>query len=429
MHLRGDYLNFEEFELNSQLITALRIVGHTTPTEVQENAIPVALKGQDILAIAPTGTGKTLAFLLPIFEKLTKEESGDIKALILVPTRELAEQIYQVSVTLAKGTNIHSTVIYGGVNKSPQVKKLKRRSQIVIACPGRLLDHISDRNINLSKVNMLVLDEADTMCDMGFIIDIEKILKHIPQRRQNMFFAATMQKEIRILANGILRDPITVQIGEIAPVKTVSHSIYPVVEILKKRLILDLLDCTATGRVIIFTRTKHKAHWLSNHLTKAKYRVAELQGNMSQNRRQQAIDGFKNGKYDILVATDVASRGIDVSEVSHVINFDMPNSVDAYIHRIGRTGRAENVGEAITFTLPEDEYLLRKIEKTLGNSIEQRRLNDFDYGGFDPLKQSSNFKKSAQGKYKTTTYRKQNRHSRSSYTCQSKKRSYKPESK
>ena len=214
---------------------------------------------------------------MPIFEKLTKEESGDINALILVPTRELAEQIYQVSVTLAKGTNIHSTVIYGGVSKSQQVKKLKRRPQIVIACPGRLLDHISDRNINLSNVNMLVLDEADTMCDMGFIIDIEKILKRIPQRRQNMFFAATMQKEIRNLANGILRDPITVQIGKIAPVKTVSHSIYPITEILKKRLILDLLNCTATGRVIIFTRTKHKAHWLSKHLTKAKYKMYERQ--------------------------------------------------------------------------------------------------------------------------------------------------------
>lgn len=363
--------------------------------------------------------------MLPIFEKLTKEESGDIKALILVPTRELAEQIYQVSVTLAKGTKIYSTVIYGGVNKSPQIKNLKRRSQIVIACPGRLLDHISDRNINLSKVNMLVLDEADTMCDMGFITDIEKILKHIPQRRQNMFFAATMQKEIRTLANSILYDPITVQIGKIAPVKTVSHSIYPVIEILKKRLILDLLNCTATGRVLIFTRTKYKAHWLSKHLTKAKYRVAELQGNMSQNRRQQAIDGFRGGKHDILVATDVASRGIDVSEISHVINFDMPNSVDAYIHRIGRTGRAENVGEAITFTLPEDEYLLRKIEKILGNSIEQKQLNEFDYEGFDPLKQSSNFSKTAQGKYKTTAYRKQNRQSRSTNTWQSKRRPYK----
>ena len=342
-----------------------------------------------------------------------------------MPTRELAEQIYDVSVTLTKETKIHSTVIYGGVNKRSQIKNLKRRPQIVIACPGRLLDHMSDRKINLSKVNMVVLDEADTMCDMGFITDIEKILKHIPQRRQNMFFAATMQKEIRSLANGILCDPITVQIGKIAPVKTVSHSIYPVIEIHKKRLILDLLNCTATGRVIIFTRTKHKAHWLSKHLTKAKYRVAELQGNMSQNRRQQAIDGFRDGKHDILVATDVASRGIDVSEISHVINFDMPNSVDAYIHRIGRTGRAENAGEAITFVLTEDEYLLRKIEKTLGNSIERKRLSDFDYEGFDPLKQSSNFKKPAQGKYKTTAYRKQNRQSRRSNTLYSKRRPYK----
>lgn len=410
-------------------MAALKTVGHTTPTEIQANAIPVALKGQDVLAIAPTGTGKTLAFLLPIFEKLTKEESGQIKALILVPTRELAEQIYQVSVTLAKGTKIYSTVIYGGVNKRPQVKNLKRRPQIVIACPGRLLDHMSDRNINLSKVNMVVLDEADTMCDMGFITDIEKILHHIPKARQNMFFAATMQKQIRSLANNILQDPITVQIGKIAPVKTVSHSIYPVIEILKKRLILDLLNCTATGRVIIFTRTKYKAHWLSKHLTKSKYKVAELQGNMSQNRRQQAIDGFRNGKHDILVATDVASRGIDVSEISHVINFDMPNSVDDYIHRIGRTGRAENVGEAITFTLPENEHLLREIEKALGNSIQRKRLNEFDYEGFDPLNKSSNFRKPVQGKHKTTSYHKQNRQSKSTNIWRNKKRPYKTASK
>ena len=225
-----------------------------------------------------------------------------------------------------------------------------------------------------------MLDEADTMCDMGFLPDVRRILTHLPERRQTLFFAATMPDEIRGLSNEILDRPTTVQIGIIAPAKTVSHALYPVTDGVKKRLLVELLDQTATGRVMIFTRTKHRARRLARDLENSRYRVAALQGNMSQNRRQQSINGFRDGQYDLLVATDVASRGIDVSAVSHVINFDMPNTVDAYIHRIGRTGRAELTGEAYTFVMPEDETLVRKIEAVLGTRIERRRLPDFDYG-------------------------------------------------
>ena len=239
-------------------------------------------------------------------------------------------------------------------------------------------------NIDLSGVEILVLDEADTMCDMGFLPDIRRILRRLPKRRQTMFFAATMPDEIRVLSRDILDDPITVQIGMIAPAKTVSHALYPVTDALKKRLLLHMLQQTATGRGLIFTRTKHRARRLAGDLEQVDYRVAALQGNMPQKRRQQAIDGFRDGKYDVLVATDVASRGIDVTEVSHVINFDMPNTVDAYIHRIGRTGRAENTGEALTLTLHEDAALVRKIEDVLGGRIERRRMEDFDYGHFTP---------------------------------------------
>ena len=382
-------LIFEELNLNRRVLAGVKAAGYTNPTPIQEQAIPVALEGRDVLGLAQTGTGKTASFMLPILERLITGPRGPVRALIVAPTRELAEQIYQTAVDLGRNTQIRSVAIYGGVSKGPQVKALNRGAEVVVACPGRLLDHVNEGDIDLSRVEVLVLDEADTMCDMGFLPDIRRILSHLSQRRQTMFFAATMPDEIRVLANDILHDPITVQIGIIAPAKTVSHALYPVTEALKKRLLLDMLGQTPTGRVMIFTRTKHRARRLAGDLEKARYRVAALQGNMSQNRRQQAIDGFRDGKYDLLVATDVASRGIDVTEVSHVINFDMPNTVDAYIHRIGRTGRMEQSGEAFTFTLPEDEALLRQIEAVLGARVERRRLPDFDYGGFTPNIQAS----------------------------------------
>ena len=389
MESRSTSLNFEELNLDRRVLAGVEAAGYTNPTPIQEQAIPVALEGRDVLGLAQTGTGKTAGFMLPILQRLITGPLGPVRALIVAPTRELAEQIYQTAVDLGKNTRIRSVAVYGGVSKGLQVKALNRGAEIVVACPGRLLDHVSDGSIDLSRVEILVLDEADTMCDMGFLPDIRRILTHLPEQRQTLFFAATMPDEIRILSNDILDDPATVQIGIIAPAKTVSHALYPVTDAFKKRLLLAILQQTATERVMIFTRTKHRARRLAGDLENAKYRVAALQGNMSQNRRQQAIDGFRHGKYDVLVATDVASRGIEVSDVSHVINFDMPNTVDAYIHRIGRTGRMEQSGEAFTFTLPEDGVLVRQIEAVLGARIERRRMPEFDYGSFTPDIQAS----------------------------------------
>ena len=377
-------MNFEELNLDRRLLASVRDLGYTNPTPIQEQAIPVALEGRDLLGLAQTGTGKTAGFMLPILQRLLTGPLGPVRALIVAPTRELAEQIHQTVADLGKNTKIRSVTIYGGVSKVTQAKALNRGAEIVVACPGRILDHVNDRSIDLSRVEVLVLDEADTMCDMGFLPDVRRILTHLPRKRQTLFFAATMPDEIRGLSKDILDNPTTVQIGIIAPAKTVSHSLYPVTDALKKQLLMDMLRQTATGRVMIFTRTKHRARGLARDLEQAKYRVAPLQGNMSQNRRLQAINGFRAGKYDVLVATDLASRGIDVSEVSHVVNFDMPDTVDAYIHRIGRTGRAEQTGEAFTLTLPEDKVLVREIEAVLGARIERRRLPDFDYGSFRP---------------------------------------------
>jgi len=397
-------LNFEEMNLNRRVLEGIKSSGYIKPTPIQEQAIPVALKGRDVLGLAQTGTGKTAGFMLPILQRLTTGSLGSVRALIVAPTRELAEQIHQSAVDLGKNTEIRSIAIYGGVSKWQQVKRLNRGAEIVVGCPGRLLDHVSDGNIDLSKVEMLVLDEADTMCDMGFLPDIHRIITHLPKQRQTLFFAATMPNEIRVLSNDILDDPTTVQIGLISPANTVSHILYPVTNALKKRLLLHMLEQTATGRVLIFTRTKHRARMLARDLENTKYRVAALQSNLSQNRRLQAINGFRDGKYDILVATDIASRGIHVSEVSHVINFDMPNTVDAYIHRIGRTGRVERRGEAFTFALPEDEVLVRKIEAVLGARIERIRLPDFDYGNFTPDVRASRGHQKSQRKVQRHRY-------------------------
>ena len=382
-------MNFEELNLNRRLLASVEELGYTNPTPIQEQAIPVALEGRDLLGLAQTGTGKTAGFMLPILQRLLTGPLGPVRALIVAPTRELAEQIHQTAVDLGKNTKIRSVAIYGGVSKVTQAKALNRGAEIVVACPGRLLDHVNDRSIDLSRVEVLVLDEADTMCDMGFLPDVRRVIAQLPRKRQTLFFAATMPDEIRGLSKDILDNPTTVQIGIIAPAKTVSHSLYPVTDALKKQLLMDMLRQTATGRVMIFTRTKHRARGLAKDLEQAKYRVAALQGNMSQNRRQQSINGFREGKYDVLVATDLAARGIDVTEVSHVINFDMPNTVDAYIHRIGRTGRAEQTGEAFTISVPEDEPLVRKIEAVLGSRIERRTLPDFDYGAFSTDRQPS----------------------------------------
>lgn len=380
-------MGFKQFKFDPRIVAGVKAVGYTTPTPIQQQAIPVVLEGRDILGIAQTGTGKTAAFMLPILHRLIKGASRRVRALIIVPTRELAEQIHQATVDLAGGTKIRSASIYGGVGKGPQLAALRRGVEIVVACPGRLLDHIDAGSIDLSHVEVLVLDEADRMCDMGFLPDVRRILEAVSARRQTLFFSATMPRDIRALADSILSDPITVQIGAIAPAKTVSHALYPVPNELKTNLLLTMLKRTATDRVLVFTRTKYRARSLALKLKKRGHRVAALQGNMSQNQRQKAINGFRSGRYDILVATDVAARGIDVSEISHVINFDMPDTVDAYTHRIGRTGRVNQTGEAFTLAVRGDGLMVRQIERVLSTPIERRRLPDFDYGSFTPESQ------------------------------------------
>ena len=377
-------MSFDKFSFDRRIAAGISSIGYTIPTPIQEQAIPIVLAGRDVLGIAQTGTGKTAAFILPILQHLLDGPGGHVRALILAPTRELAEQTNQVAIALGEKTGVRSVSIYGGVSKRPQLAALRRGVEIVVACPGRLLDHMNAGAIDLSHVEVLVLDEADRMCDMGFLPDIRRIVRRLPEKRQTLFFAATMPADIRALANKILRNPKAVQIGAIAPVDTVSHAIYPVTNERKKALLVALLKHTRTGRVLVFTRTKYRARSLAPYLKKQGYHVAALQGDMTQNRRQNAIDGFRDGRYDILVATDIAARGIDVTDISHVVNYDMPDTVDAYTHRIGRTGRAHHTGEAFTLATYADALMVRDIDRVLGKPVERRRLDGFEYGSFVP---------------------------------------------
>jgi ATP-dependent RNA helicase RhlE len=377
-------VSFKDFNLDARLLAGVKDAGFTIPTPIQQQAIPHVMQGRDVMGLAQTGTGKTAAFMLPILHRLTTGPLRRVRVLIVVPTRELAEQIHQATKDLGKHTKLRSATVYGGVGKGRQIQALKRGAEIVVACPGRLLDLAGEREIDLSQVEVLILDEADRMCDMGFLPDIRRILKLFPNRKQTLFFSATMPDDIRDLSDSMLKDPITVQIGMVAPAQTVSHAIYPVTQKMKKTFLFAMLNQTRTGRVLVFTRTKHRARNLARDLEKQGHKAAALQGNMTQNNRQRAINGFRDGKHDILVATDVASRGIDVAEISHVINFDMPDTVDAYTHRIGRTGRAEESGEAFTLATAEDGIMVRDIERLLGEPLERRQLDSFDYAGFTP---------------------------------------------
>jgi len=372
-------MNFELFNFHPQITAGIDLAGYHSPTPIQSQAIPEVMRGRDLMGLAQTGTGKTAAFVLPILNRLMNGPRGQVRSLIIAPTRELAEQIHSAIKTMGERTRLRSVAVYGGVGINPQIRAL-RQADIVVGCPGRLLDHIGRQTIDLSRVETLVLDEADQMFDMGFYPDIRRILSHLPtQNRQTLLFSATMPKEIRHLAKDILHHPATVQIGTTAPAETVSHALYPVAMQLKTALLIKLLERTCTGSVLVFTRTKHRARSLGEKLSKAGYRSASLQGNLSQGRRQAALDSFRSGKCQILVATDIAARGIDVSHVSHVINYDVPATAEAYIHRIGRTGRAECRGEAFTLITEADTAIVRAIHKTVGRPLEQRTLPDFDY--------------------------------------------------
>ncbi len=371
-------MNFEIFNFHPSIAAGVAAADYETPTPIQARVIPQVSDGRDVMGLAQTGTGKTAAFVLPILNRLVRNKYGCIRALIIAPTRELAEQTHQAIEALGHKTHIKSATVYGGVGIHFQIQKLKR-ADIVVACPGRLLDHIGRSSIDLSQLEVLVIDEADQMLDMGFIPDIRRILKHLPSERQTLLFSATMPPEIHSLARDILRDPTTVRVGITAPADTVSHALYPVAQHLKTALLLNLLGNTSTRSVLIFTRTKHRAKSLEKKLLAAGYRSASLQGNLSQARRQAALDGFRDGTFQILVATDIAARGIDVTRISHVINYDIPSTPEAYIHRIGRTGRATRSGEAFTLVTREDKDMVRAINRIIGSDIEQRILSTFDY--------------------------------------------------
>ena len=372
-------MGFSSFRLHPKITAGVNALGYKIPTPIQMQAIPPVLAGKDVMGLAQTGTGKTAAFVLPILERLLPGPRGKVRTLIIAPTRELAEQIHVAIGELGSNTHLKSCTIYGGVGLNPQIQKLRAGVDIVVACPGRLLDHLNQKTVDLTGIEVLVIDEADRMFDMGFLPDIRRIVKQLPSKRQTLMFSATMADSIRKLTDEVLNNPVTVKVGHSAPPNTVSHALYPVEPHLKTGLLMELLKQTDTESILIFTRTKYRAKRIGQALEKAGYKAASLQGNLSQNKRQSALDGFRDGSYQILVATDIAARGIDVLTISHVINYDIPDTTDAYTHRIGRTGRAAKTGDAFTFVSGEDEPLIKSIERVLGEKIERRVLTGFDY--------------------------------------------------
>lgn len=368
-------MTFHTFAFHPQIAAEISAAGYLTPTPIQSQTIQPVLEGRDVLGLAQTGTGKTAAFVLPILQRLLKGPRGRQRALILAPTRELAEQTHTVIRQLGRQTGLRSVTVYGGVSALPQVQGLRGGAEIVVACPGRLLDLMGQKQINLSAIEVVVLDEADQMFDMGFLPAVRRILAALPSRRQTLLFSATMPAEIRGLATDLLVRPVTVEIGASRPVETVKHAIYPVEQEAKYDTLLSLLPKAGSGQVLVFTRTKHRAKKLALLLSKAGVSATALQGNMSQNQRQQAMDGFRSGRIKVMVATDIAARGIDVTQVSHVINYDVPDTAEAYTHRIGRTGRMTRLGTAFTFATREDASMIRSIERLLGKPIERQQAH------------------------------------------------------
>lgn len=359
-------------------MSGIKYAGYETATPIQQAAIPAALRGRDIIGTAQTGTGKTAAFVLPILNKLLDSPRGMPRALIVTPTRELAEQIHQVVRALSAGTKLKSATIYGGVGANRQIKALREGVDILVATPGRLLDLMQQRYAKLERIEILVLDEADRMFDMGFLPDVRRIIKAVPVQRQTMLFSATFPAEVEQLAAQSLRDPQRISMGLSRPAHTVTHALYPVPSHLKSALLLILLKQTATESVLVFTRTKHRAEKVARQIAHAGFRVTSLHSNRTQGQREQALRGFKTGHFQIMVATDIAARGLDVESISHVINYDMPDTADAYIHRIGRTGRAQRTGDAFTLITPEDNDMIRSLERIMG-PLKRETLPDFDY--------------------------------------------------
>ena len=378
-------MSFSKLGLNDQLVQGILATGYTAPTIIQSRAIPAAVAGRDVIGCAQTGTGKTAAFVLPILNRLAADPHAKhhtLRALVLTPTRELAQQVEESVTAYGRFMSLQSLAVFGGVNIQNQLKRLRRGIDIVIATPGRLLDHIERRSIDLSTIEVLVLDEADRMFDMGFIQDVRKIIAKIPANRQTMMFSATMSKEVRALTASIQKHPEFIEVGEQRkPVETVTQHFYSIHQELKIDLLIHILDTTQMESVLVFSRTKHGADKISHRLERKGIKSIAIHSNRTQAQRQRALAGFKHGDYKVLVATDIAARGIDVEGISHVVNFDTPTFAEDYIHRIGRTGRATSKGDALTFVSRSEQEYLRKIEYFVGKRFELKK-----YPGFDDTK-------------------------------------------
>jgi ATP-dependent RNA helicase RhlE len=373
-------LPFNDLKLHAALVKGIKELGFVRPTPIQAEAIPPAMAGRDVLACAQTGSGKTAAFLLPILHKLIDKPRGTTRALVLAPTRELAAQILEDLNDLAVHTPITAAAVFGGVGMGPQEHAFRSRVDVIVATPGRLLDHLRAPYAKLNQLEFLVLDEADRMLDMGFLPEIRKILRHVPAKRQTLFFSATMPPPIAALTAEMLRHPATIQRErQAAPAAGITQAVYPVPQALKPSLLVSLLTRGDITQALVFTRTKHRANRLADHLVSSGVRAERIHGNRSQSQRTAALQGFKDGRFPVLVATDIAARGIDVDELGHVVNFDVPLVPDDYIHRVGRTGRAEATGDAFTFVSPEEEGNLRDIERAIGRRLPRVTVPDFDY--------------------------------------------------
>ena len=372
---------FSGLHLHADLLKGIRELGFARPTPIQYEAIPPAMDGRDVLACAQTGSGKTAAFLLPILHRLIGKPRRTTRALVLTPTRELAAQILEDFNALAVHTPLTGAAVYGGIGMGPQEHAFRSGVDVIAATPGRLLDHFRQPYARLEGIEHLVLDEADRMLDMGFLPDIRRILRHLPTRRQTLFFSATMPPPIAALAGEMLKDPVTISMQrQAAPAVGITQAVYPVAQDLKPALFLALLTRGLMREALVFTRTKHRANRLADYLVRHGINAARIHGNRSQAQRTEALAGFKAGKYRALVATDIAARGIDVEALSHVVNFDVPAVPEDYIHRVGRTGRAEATGDAFTFVSPDEEGDLRAIERAIRRTLPRITLPDFDYG-------------------------------------------------
>jgi len=373
-------VTFQDLSLHPDLLKAIAKLEFVRPTPIQRDAVPPALAGRDVLACAMTGSGKTAAFLLPILHRLMDKPRGTTRALVLAPTRELAAQILEDLRELAAFTPLRGAAVFGGVGMGPQEEAFRKRVDVIVATPGRLLDHFRQPYARLDGLEYLVLDEADRMLDMGFLPDIKRVLHHLPRQRQTLFFSATLPPPILDLTREMLRQPVAINIERAAaPAVGVRQAVYPVPQQLKAKLLTTLLERGVMDDALVFTRTKHRAERLMKHLVKAGVGAERIHGGRSQAHRTRVLAGFKSGQHRVLVATDIAARGIDVEALGHVVNFDVPVVPEDYIHRVGRTARAALTGDALTFVAPEEAAALRAIERAIGKRLPQVTLSDFDY--------------------------------------------------